>query len=91
MRQPWLKGREEIPKLRALGSDEGRSERRREGRGIVSRLRGRLVDERLTRGVRGKADPNGRRRDRDGEIAAVYVENGQPVQFGDRLFAVKIA
>jgi acetyl-CoA carboxylase biotin carboxyl carrier protein len=29
--------------------------------------------------------------DRDGEIAAVYVENGQPVQFGDRLFAVKIA
>ena len=25
----------------------------------------------------------------DGEIAAVYVENGQPVQFGDRLFAVK--
>jgi biotin carboxyl carrier protein len=29
--------------------------------------------------------------DRDGEIAAVYVENGQPVQFGDRLFAIKIA
>ena len=29
--------------------------------------------------------------DRDGEIAAVYVENGQPVQFGDRLFAVKLA
>ena len=28
--------------------------------------------------------------DRDGEIAAVYVENGQPVQFGDRLFAIKI-
>jgi len=26
----------------------------------------------------------------DGEIAAVYVENGQPVQFGDRLFAVKV-
>lgn len=25
----------------------------------------------------------------DGEIAAVYVDNGQPVQFGDRLFAVK--
>jgi acetyl-CoA carboxylase biotin carboxyl carrier protein len=25
----------------------------------------------------------------DGEIAAVYVENGQPVQFGDRLFAIK--
>ena len=28
--------------------------------------------------------------DCDGEIAAVYVENGQPVQFGERLFAVKI-
>ncbi len=28
--------------------------------------------------------------DRDGEVAAVYVENGQPVQFGDRLFAIKI-
>jgi acetyl-CoA carboxylase biotin carboxyl carrier protein len=28
--------------------------------------------------------------DRDGEIAAVYVENGQPVQFGDRLFALKV-
>ena len=28
--------------------------------------------------------------DRDGEIAAIYVENGQPVQFGDRLFAIKI-
>ena len=27
--------------------------------------------------------------DTDGEIAAVYVENGQPVQFGDRLFAIK--
>ena len=26
----------------------------------------------------------------DGEITAVYVENGQPVQFGDRLFAVKV-
>jgi acetyl-CoA carboxylase biotin carboxyl carrier protein len=26
----------------------------------------------------------------DGEIAAVYVENGKPVQFGDRLFAVKV-
>jgi acetyl-CoA carboxylase biotin carboxyl carrier protein len=26
----------------------------------------------------------------DGEIAAAYVENGQPVQFGDRLFAVKV-
>ena len=28
--------------------------------------------------------------DRDGEIAAIYVENGKPVQFGDRLFAVKV-
>jgi len=28
--------------------------------------------------------------DRDGEVAAVYVENGQPVQFGDRLFALKV-
>ena len=27
--------------------------------------------------------------DTEGEIAAVYVENGQPVQFGDRLFAIK--
>jgi acetyl-CoA carboxylase biotin carboxyl carrier protein len=26
----------------------------------------------------------------DGEIAAVYVENGTPVQYGDRLFAVKV-
>jgi acetyl-CoA carboxylase biotin carboxyl carrier protein len=26
----------------------------------------------------------------DGEIAAVYVENGKPVQFGERLFAVKV-
>ena len=29
--------------------------------------------------------------DTDGELAAVYVENGRPVQFGDRLFAVKVA
>ena len=29
--------------------------------------------------------------DCDGEIVKVYVENGKPVQFGDRLFAVKIA
>jgi acetyl-CoA carboxylase biotin carboxyl carrier protein len=28
--------------------------------------------------------------DRDGEIAAIYVENGQAVQFGDRLFAIKV-
>jgi acetyl-CoA carboxylase biotin carboxyl carrier protein len=26
----------------------------------------------------------------EGEIAAIYVENGRPVQFGERLFAVKI-
>jgi acetyl-CoA carboxylase biotin carboxyl carrier protein len=26
----------------------------------------------------------------DGEITACYVDNGQPVQFGDRLFAVKV-
>ena len=29
--------------------------------------------------------------DCDGELSAVYVENGKPVQFGDRLFAVKIS
>ena len=29
--------------------------------------------------------------DCDGEIASVYVENGRPVQFGERLFAVKVA
>ena len=29
--------------------------------------------------------------DRDGEIAAIYVENGKPVQFGERLFAVKVS
>ncbi len=28
--------------------------------------------------------------DCDGELAAVYVENGKPVQFGERLFAVKV-
>jgi acetyl-CoA carboxylase biotin carboxyl carrier protein len=28
--------------------------------------------------------------DCDGEVAAIYVENGKPVQFGERLFAVKI-
>ena len=27
--------------------------------------------------------------DTDGEISAVYVENGQPVQYGDRLFAIR--
>jgi acetyl-CoA carboxylase biotin carboxyl carrier protein len=29
--------------------------------------------------------------DCDGEIVKVYVENGKPVQFGDRLFAVKVS
>ena len=29
--------------------------------------------------------------DTDGEISAVYVENGRAVQFGERLFAVKVA
>jgi acetyl-CoA carboxylase biotin carboxyl carrier protein len=28
--------------------------------------------------------------DCDGELAAVYVENGKPVQFGERLFAVRV-
>jgi acetyl-CoA carboxylase biotin carboxyl carrier protein len=28
--------------------------------------------------------------DCDGEIAAIYVENGKAVQFGERLFAVKV-
>jgi acetyl-CoA carboxylase biotin carboxyl carrier protein len=28
--------------------------------------------------------------DADGEIAAIYVENGKAVQFGDRLFALKV-
>jgi len=27
----------------------------------------------------------------DGEVVKVYVENGKPVQFGDRLFAVKVS
>ena len=29
--------------------------------------------------------------DTDGEITAAYVENGKPVQFGDRLFAIKVS
>ena len=29
--------------------------------------------------------------DCDGEIVKIYVENGKPVQYNDRLFAVKIA
>jgi acetyl-CoA carboxylase biotin carboxyl carrier protein len=28
--------------------------------------------------------------DCDGEIIKIYVENGKPVQYGDRLFAVKV-
>jgi acetyl-CoA carboxylase biotin carboxyl carrier protein len=27
----------------------------------------------------------------DGEIVRVYVENGQPVQYGERLFAIRTA
>jgi len=27
--------------------------------------------------------------DVDGEVVKVYVENGQPVQYGERLFAIK--
>jgi acetyl-CoA carboxylase biotin carboxyl carrier protein len=26
----------------------------------------------------------------DGEIASIYVENGQPVQYGERLFAIRL-
>jgi acetyl-CoA carboxylase biotin carboxyl carrier protein len=29
--------------------------------------------------------------DCDGELSVIYVENGKPVQFGDRLFAVKVS
>ena len=25
----------------------------------------------------------------DGEVVSIYVENGQPVQYGERLFAVR--
>ena len=25
----------------------------------------------------------------DGEIVKIYIENGQPVQYGERLFAIK--
>ena len=28
--------------------------------------------------------------DVDGEVTAAFVENGRPVQFGDRLFAIKV-
>jgi acetyl-CoA carboxylase biotin carboxyl carrier protein len=27
----------------------------------------------------------------DGEIVSIYVENGQPVQYGERLFAINVA
>jgi acetyl-CoA carboxylase biotin carboxyl carrier protein len=27
--------------------------------------------------------------DADGEVVKIYVENGQPVQYGERLFAIK--
>ena len=27
----------------------------------------------------------------DGEVVNVYVENGQPVQYGERLFAIRTA
>jgi acetyl-CoA carboxylase biotin carboxyl carrier protein len=26
----------------------------------------------------------------DGEVASIYVENGLPVQYGERLFAIKV-
>jgi acetyl-CoA carboxylase biotin carboxyl carrier protein len=29
--------------------------------------------------------------DHDGEVVAIYVENGRPVQYGERLFAIKVA
>jgi acetyl-CoA carboxylase biotin carboxyl carrier protein len=29
--------------------------------------------------------------DCDGEISKIYVENGKPVQYGDRLFAIKVS
>jgi acetyl-CoA carboxylase biotin carboxyl carrier protein len=29
--------------------------------------------------------------DTDGELTAAYVENGRPVQFGERLFAVRVS
>lgn len=29
--------------------------------------------------------------DCDGEVATIYVQNAQPVQFGDRLFAVRVS
>jgi len=29
--------------------------------------------------------------DHDGEVVAIYAENGQPVQYGERLFAIKVS
>jgi len=29
--------------------------------------------------------------DYDGEVVAIYVENSQPVQYGERLFAIKVS
>jgi acetyl-CoA carboxylase biotin carboxyl carrier protein len=29
--------------------------------------------------------------DHDGEVVAVYADNGQPVQYGERLFAIKVS
>jgi acetyl-CoA carboxylase biotin carboxyl carrier protein len=29
--------------------------------------------------------------DHEGEVVAIYVENGQPVQYGERLFAIKVS
>jgi acetyl-CoA carboxylase biotin carboxyl carrier protein len=29
--------------------------------------------------------------DHDGEVVSVYVENGQPVQYGERLFAIRVS
>jgi acetyl-CoA carboxylase biotin carboxyl carrier protein len=29
--------------------------------------------------------------DHEGEVVAVYVENGQPVQYGERLFALRVS
>jgi acetyl-CoA carboxylase biotin carboxyl carrier protein len=29
--------------------------------------------------------------DHEGEVVAVYIENGQPVQYGERLFAIKVS
>jgi biotin carboxyl carrier protein len=26
-----------------------------------------------------------------GEVVSIYVENGQPVQYGERLFAIRLA